>query len=358
MSASQLNRVAGTLLAAAVGDVMGVPYEPGDVPLRGEPELPGGGFGGYAPGEWSDDTQMALYIARVAATGADLTSPEALDEIARGWCHWVRDEGATDVGAQTRVVINAVVDTADEPGIAHRMHQAAAQLHERTGRTAGNGALMRNSAVALTRLADRQATAAAARAVAELTHADPLAGDSCVIHAEMIRANIMGPSWSGAPYSGAVALRTLDLIPPERRQFWHDYFDGGEADTAHAEHPPTNDGFTVSALAQSVLAWTFVNRAAYRAGQPAADREQTAGFWMRHLLLRVLDASQDKDTVAAITGALAGSYLGAGALEAAGLGRWVAAVQGLPHTPGPNSRLHRAEDLRRLACATALAGLG
>ena len=44
-------------------------------------------------------------------------------------------------------------------------------MHAQTGRTAGNGALMRTAIVGLTRPGDRVATAAAARAVAELTHA-------------------------------------------------------------------------------------------------------------------------------------------------------------------------------------------
>ena len=118
---NKLDRIEGVLLGQVVGDAMGAPYEPGDIPFTGTPELLGGGFGDYAPGEWSDDTQMSLYIARVAATGADLTSREALDEIARGFCRWVAADGATDVGVQTRRVLGAVVDSRDEPGIAARM---------------------------------------------------------------------------------------------------------------------------------------------------------------------------------------------------------------------------------------------
>lgn len=53
---------------------------------------------------------------------------------------------------------------------------------------------MRNGVVGLTRLHDPRATAAAARAAASLTHADPLAADSCVIQAEMIRAHIVSPA--------------------------------------------------------------------------------------------------------------------------------------------------------------------
>ena len=214
LSDSQLDRVEGVLLGQAVGDAMGAPYEPGDIPFTGTPELLGGGFGDYAPGEWSDDTQMSLYIARVAATGADLTSREALDEIARGFCRWVALDGASDVGVQTRRVLGAVVDSRDEPGIAARMRAAAADLDAATRRTGGNGALMRNGLVGLTRLDDRTATAASARAVAELTHADPLAGDCCVIHAEMIRSAVMGPPWRGGPLpAAAAAMLALDLIP-------------------------------------------------------------------------------------------------------------------------------------------------
>ena len=32
----------------------------------------GGGSFGWEPGEWTDDTSMAIAIAEVAATGADL----------------------------------------------------------------------------------------------------------------------------------------------------------------------------------------------------------------------------------------------------------------------------------------------
>lgn len=374
LSDSQLDRIEGVLLGQAVGDAMGAPYEPGDIPFTGTPELLGGGFGDYAPGEWSDDTQMSLYIARVAATGADLTSREALDEIARGFCRWVALDGASDVGVQTRRVLGAVVDGRDEPGIAARMRAAAADLDVATRRTGGNGALMRNGIVGLTRLNDRRATAASARAVAELTHADPLAGDCCVIHAEMIRSAVMGPPWRGGPLPGATAaMRTLDLIPAERRHYWRDLFDGGILSDSRCLEPPSGDGFTVHALGHATLALAFVNQVlADRTARPAgasgrgeaptaneapagesrsartrADRADRMG----RILVRALEASEDKDTVAAIAGALAGSHLGASALDPA----WVEAIHGLPRRPDGAER--RTRDLRELARATALAGL-
>ena len=379
LSDSQLDRIEGVLLGQAVGDAMGAPYEPGDIPFTGTPELLGGGFGNYSPGEWSDDTQMSLYIARVAATGADLTSREALDEIARGFCRWVALDGASDVGVQTRRVLGAVVDGRDEPGIAARMRAAAADLDAATRRTGGNGALMRNGIVGLTRLSDRRATAASARAVAELTHADPLAGDCCVIHAEMIRSAVMGPPWQGGPLPGAAAaMRALDLIPAERRRYWRDLFDGGILSDSRCLEPPSGDGFTVHALGHATLALAFVNqvladRTARPAGAPGRGEAPTAdepsaneapagesrsartradrADRMGRILVRALEASEDKDTVAAIAGALAGSRLGASALDPA----WVEAIHGLPRRTDGAER--RARDLRELARATALAGL-
>ena len=68
---SRNDRVEGVLLATAAGDALGAPYE--FQPARGpELEVAMVGGGGWEPGEWTDDTSMAIAIAEVAATGADL----------------------------------------------------------------------------------------------------------------------------------------------------------------------------------------------------------------------------------------------------------------------------------------------
>ena len=70
-----VDRAAGVLLGQACGDALGVPYELAAPPV-GEAVMKGGGLGPYEPGEWSDDTQMTLCVARVAADGLDLSTPE------------------------------------------------------------------------------------------------------------------------------------------------------------------------------------------------------------------------------------------------------------------------------------------
>src|SRR5665647_620899 len=151
LSPAQSDRAAGVLLAQACGDALGVPYEfQASVPAH--PEMVGGGLGPYAPGEWSDDTQMAICIARVAATGTDLTSVAARDDVATAFEAW-RANGASDIGNQTRAVLRGA---AQQTGSSSpRLLSASAVVHRRSGRSAGNGALMRTGVVGLTGLFDR-----------------------------------------------------------------------------------------------------------------------------------------------------------------------------------------------------------
>jgi len=46
----------------------------------------GGGSFGWAPGEWTDDTSMAVAIAEVTAAGGGLEA--TLDEISVRWAEW------------------------------------------------------------------------------------------------------------------------------------------------------------------------------------------------------------------------------------------------------------------------------
>ena len=101
MTAKQ-DRIEGVLLATAAGDALGAPYE--FQPPRGpELEVVMNGGGPWAPGEWTDDTAMAIAIAEVAAMGVDLRDELAQDRIVLRWREW--SLGAKDVGIQTRQVL-------------------------------------------------------------------------------------------------------------------------------------------------------------------------------------------------------------------------------------------------------------
>ncbi|EWT03191.1 ribosylglycohydrolase [Intrasporangium oryzae NRRL B-24470] len=312
-----VDRAAGVLLGEACGDALGVPYEMASPPV-GEAVMKGGGLGPYDPGEWSDDTQMTLCVARVAATGLDLASPEALDEVAEAFSAWLAG-GATDVGTQTRAVLTSA---ASLPGRPHeRLTAASRALHARTGVTAGNGALMRTSVVGISAVRDRVATARAARAVAELTHADPLAGDSSVLWSEAIRVAVT---------EGRLDLAAgLDLVSPELAGRWGDLI---EEATGAEPSAFVNNGFTVTALQ---AAWAAIT---------STDRGDGSAMHLQRGLQAAVRAGHDTDTVAAIAGSLLGARYGASAVPT----QWRRMVHGWPG--------YRAHDLVELAVSTYAGG--
>lgn len=332
LTSTQRDRAAGVLVGQACGDALGVPYEFGPPLHETKPEMVGGGLGPYAPGEWSDDTQMAICIARVTAEGP--LDDRALGRIMRGFQHWL-DDGASDVGNQTRAVLAATRDIftntpPDEDGgsLDQEWFWAAldasgsyAKHHERS---AGNGALMRNGIVGLTALHDRDATAENARNVASLTHANPLVLDSCVLHAEAIRHAVMTGEYD--------LLAGLDLIPEERRRQWTDWIE-----TATLADPSTVEanGSTFGALRAAHAAITSMRVMKY------AAHEGGNRLHVRHALEAAVGAGYDTDTVAAITGALMGAVYGVSAIP----GTWRRRIHGWPDMT--------ARDLVELALRTA-----
>ncbi|MBC7631602.1 ADP-ribosylglycohydrolase family protein, partial [Aeromicrobium sp.] len=319
------DRAAGVLLGQACGDALGVPYEFGPpLPESFIPHMVGGGPFGFAPGEYSDDTSMAVCIAEVARTGADLTSEAALDDIAGRFLTWATT--ARDVGNQTRTVFSRARRDDGPRGVAML---AASQDHAlaNPGRV-GNGALMRTSVVALTRLDDRDTTAAAARSVASLTHADPLGQESCVLWSEAIRVAVT---------TGELDLLSgLDLLAPERRRRWRVWID-----EATDVDPRTfrRNGFTVYALqaAWAAITWTPIPEL-----DPAAGSFPAQHF--TYALRNAVRAGDDTDTVAAIAGGLLGALWGSSAIPA----HWSRQVHGYGG--------HRSRGLVTLALRTAQRG--
>lgn len=115
LSTAQLDRAVGVLLATAAGDALGAGYEFGPpLPESTPVTMIGGGTFGWAPGEWTDDTSMALVIAQAAATGTDLRGQPAQDKIAAGWAQWAQT--APDVGIQTRAVLAAAQRATQKSG--------------------------------------------------------------------------------------------------------------------------------------------------------------------------------------------------------------------------------------------------
>lgn len=328
LNAIQCDRAAGVLLAAACGDALGVPYEfEPPIAVGEQPEMRGGGLGPYAPGEYSDDTQMAMCIAEVSALGADLRGSDGLDLIAGNFLRW-KHGGASDIGTQTRLVLDTA-SRSSGAGVAVMMRNAAAALHRRTGRSAGNGSLMRAAPVALAYLGQPEALAGAARAVSELTHHDPLAGDACVLWCAGIRRAILDGTFDGV-------REGLDLLPAERRDQWSSWLT--EAESKPPAHFRPN-GFVVAALQ---AAWSAIMHTEVPDNNPGMG--SFACQHLEHALTAAVRAGDDTDTVAAIAGALLGARWGSSAVPLA----WQRVVHGWP--------TYRAADLIRLGLLTAQGG--
>ncbi len=198
------DRIAGSLVGMACGDALGAGYEFGqplddDVPV----EMIGGGFYGWKPGDWTDDTSMAIAIAEAAAAGSDLRDGAAQDAIVRRWVEWSQE--APDVGIQTSAVLRAIANHPDSQSAT----AAAEAHHQQTGKSGGNGSLMRTAPVALAFLDDPDAIAEVARTISSLTHFDPDAGDACVLWCLAIRHAVLHAEFDLA--SG------IDWIPQDRR---------------------------------------------------------------------------------------------------------------------------------------------
>jgi ADP-ribosyl-[dinitrogen reductase] hydrolase len=308
---TDLDRAAGALLGLATGDALGAGYEFGSAPFHGEAEMIGGGLGGFAPGEWTDDTSMALGIAQITANGV-----VDLGAIGDRFLDWYRSRPA-DIGNLTAAVLGAATDGADVP------KRAAARFATHPRSCAGNGALMRTAAVALAHLGDDRAIVESAQAVSALTHADPVSGEACLLWCVAIDRAVRQGRLGGVRDG-------LDHLPADRAAFWDEKL--VEAETRPPEDFGSN-GYVVSAL-----------QAAYAAvvATPVPDDHPSRHF--QHALHRVIGIGDDTDTTAAIAGQLLGARWGASAVPF----RWRRLLHGWPEL--------RARDVVALAVLTVRGG--
>lgn len=274
------------MIGSAVGDALGAGFEFGPagayrerfpVPRHdGVGEMIGGGAFDWAPGEFTDDTQMALIIARsLLDTGH--YDPDRL------WADWrVWAEYAPDVGIGTRFSLS-FADWRDVRVDAPE-------------RTAGNGALMRATPFALAYLGVADATA---RAIvlhqAAMTHQHPAAGWGAWFAVAMMRAAIRGDE----------PFETLDAELGEVPDRWSTDFHAVLAPTWTPGQPAPGNGSVWGCLAQAV--WALRNHNTFEDAVTA-----------------VIDLGGDTDTVACVTGALAGSLYGIESIPS----RWSAPLNG------------------------------
>ena len=264
------NRALGAFLGLAVGDAVGTTLEfsPRDAQPR-LVDMVGGGPFELTPGAWTDDTAMALALADSLAASEALDCRDVMDRFV-GW----RNHGdysctgrCFDIGATTSQALDRYLQTGDP--IAGSTDP----------RRAGNGSLMRLAPVALRFWNDRPQLVSTAAEQSRTTHAADEAVDACRAYAELLADAI-----AGRPRAALLAPRQFDGVPAVARVLagsWR----GRSRDTIRSS------GYVIHTLEAAI--WSVA---------------RTADF--RGAVLLAANLADDADTVAAVSGQLAGTLYG------------------------------------------------
>ena len=305
----------GALLGLAVGDALGTTHEfraldqPPYPALATGPatDVVGGGPFELAPGAITDDTQLAVCLARSLTERGELDP----DDLARRYLVW--RHGAFDIGSQTLGALDELA-AGERPA-----HAGLALWRARDHLPAGNGSLMRTAPIAVAFAARPDALIDAAIAESLITHADPRCLLACAAFdaaiAAAIRAPLDGPAlvavaraaeriaWCDPGEVALVASAARDLA--------------GDLDAALADDPAV---YTAALHLHHTMGFV---RVAFR-----------LAFWhvvhtasWRDAVVDVASRGGDADTNGAIVGALVGARDGAAAIPVAWVERVLGATQ-------------------------------
>ena len=313
LSHPQQVRAAGAMVGSAVADAVGAPFEFNQPDLYAETfagpvvggigEMIGGGGFNWAPGEFTDDTQMALALAN-ALEEADGFSAEVVWKHFRAWAKSARDIGITI-----------------RHSLAHESHEGAAEKAHETlgGRTASNGSVMRIAPVGVFGVRLTRARAAElAMAQAALTHHDESASVGAALVADLIRECILSGDFASSLQStiGFFAESPWSSVVDDHfARFFDDEFD--------PRHPDLLPNGTV---------WTAVGQAVWAV-------RATSSF--HDAIVAAINLGGDTDTVAAIAGAIAGAVYGLQGIPV----RWVTYVHGTVQTPHGGEVAYTGQDI-------------
>jgi ADP-ribosyl-[dinitrogen reductase] hydrolase len=274
-----LERYRGAMLGLAVGDALGTTLEfkqPGSFPRH--EDMTGGGPFDLQPGEWTDDTSMALCLAEsLDETGGF----DPVDQLTR-YRRWFREGHLSSTGACFDIgnTVIAALRRFDETG---EGYCGAVDAY-----TAGNGSLMRLAPVPLAFAKDPRVAIERCADSSRTTHAAPTAIDACRYYGGLIVGALMGVSKEQllAPRYAPVP-RLWDNAPLTTE------IDEVAAGSFIQREPPEikGVGFVVKALEAAL--WAFHRSDNYRDG-----------------VLLAVNLGDDADTTGAIYGQLAGAYYG------------------------------------------------
>jgi len=278
-----LDRMRGTLLGLAVGDALGAAVEfrpPGSFePVTG---YRGGGPHDLAPGEWTDDTSMALALAdSIAKKGWDP------DDQMRRYLRWYEsgvysvNEHCFDIGNTTIAALLRFKATGDAWASGDRSEHAA-----------GNGSIMRLAPVPIhfaslfpNRLAELVGRATESSLT---THASPQCVSASIYMTLVLCGLIHGHAREEVLDPGWKPMREVRQTAP-----FHPEIAEVVAGSFRRKRPPAIIGSGDVAKTLEAALWAF---------EGATD--------FRGAVLRVVNLGNDADTTGAVCGQLSGAYWG------------------------------------------------
>jgi ADP-ribosyl-[dinitrogen reductase] hydrolase len=276
------DRYRGALLGLAVGDTLGTTVEfspPGTFsPVT---DMIGGGPFDLKPGEWTDDTSMALCLAESLIEKRGFDAKDQMDR----YCRWY-EQGYLSSNGRCFDIGNTV--------------RSALDRYRRTGNpfsgsespdTAGNGSLMRLAPVPLFFLQDPEQAIHYAGESSRTTHGTRAAVDACRYFAALIIGALYGREKS--------ELLSLCFFPGKELDYWQKNpldpkIAAIAAGSFKTKEPQAikGTGYVVESLEAAL--WAFHRSESFREGAPLA-----------------VNLGNDADTTGAIYGQLAGAFYGA-----------------------------------------------
>jgi ADP-ribosylglycohydrolase len=275
------NRYRGALCGLAAGDALGAPYEglpPGSFEV-GE-EMAGGGVHGLKPGQWTDDTAMALCLASSLLECRGFDAGDQMDRYVR----WLR-EGYMSSSGQAVGVGRTVLSSIERyQATGDPMAGSSDPL------SAGNGSLMRLAPVPMYLLHDGTRAKEIAARTSRTTHAATEAVDACRYLSGLIVGALRGESKDNllsdlySPVYHYWFFQDFALVPAI------DAIARGVYKTKKASELPAT-GYVVDTLEAAL--WAFYQTATFEEGA-----------------LLAVSLGNDTDTTAAVYGQLAGACYG------------------------------------------------
>lgn len=274
-----LNRFLGSLYGLAVGDAVGTTVEfKSRVSFEPVQDMVGGGVFNLKPGQWTDDTSMALCLAEslIECEGFDLKNQ--IEKYER----WL-DVGYLSSTGQCFDIGNTVLMALGDYKKTGNPYSGSSDKY-----SAGNGSVMRLAPVGLLYSFNLHENLKFCAESSKSTHQNQEAIDGCQLIGALIHGTL-----KGIEKDELLSVDFIKNIKKEANVEWCDTINeiayGSYKDKTEDEIKST--GYVVHTLEAAL--WSFYNTTSFTDG-----------------LFKVVNLCDDADTTGAVYGQLAGAYYG------------------------------------------------